>query len=41
MNQTIEAIFDYEVFRPVIPPVINANSMANVGRCIFEGNVSR
>jgi hypothetical protein len=41
MNQTIEAIFDDEVFRPVISPVIKANSMAHDGRCIFEGDVSR
>jgi hypothetical protein len=29
MNQTIEAIFGDEVFRPVIPPVIKANRMAH------------
>jgi len=41
MNQTIEAIFDGEVFRTVIPPIIKNNSMAHGGRCIFEGDVSR
>ena len=41
MNQTIETIFDGEVFCPVIPPIIKNNSMANDGQCISEGDVSR
>ncbi|MEI6258577.1 MAG: hypothetical protein WCR46_01555 [Deltaproteobacteria bacterium] len=41
MNQTIDAIFDGEVFCPFIPSIIKNNSMANDGRCVFEGDISR